>query len=114
MTVTGMTGDQPDVEWEDTPTEEAGEPSESSLSGQRFSVGLTPFGHIGINVTDANGQTAGYMVTDVAEASQIAMHLTALTSMMYQNLYARAIAEQEAARQIMTQGGGTGLWTPGA
>src|SRR5687767_6138814 len=96
----------------DLPIEE-GEPGEESLQGQKLSFGLTPFGHIGINVTDSNGNTAGYMLTDVVEASQHVMHLFALVTMMYQNLYARAIAEQQMAKQILNETGAGGLWTPG-
>lgn len=84
---------------------------QSEESGQRFAIGLTPFGHIGINVSDNDGTQVSYVVSDVDEASRIAMHFMALTNMMIQNLYHQAIQEQMMAAKLM-QNAKPELWTP--
>lgn len=97
----------------ETATLESGEPSEES--GQRFAIGLDPFGRIGINVTDVNGQTAGYLISNPEEASRIAMHLIALTTMMIQGMYAQAMQEQQLAAKLLADPeGAKKLWTPQA
>lgn len=79
------------------------------LEGQRFAMGITPFGHIGVSVSDASGNQANYIITSPDEASKITMHFIALTSMMIQSGYANAIQEQALAQKLMED---SKLWTP--
>lgn len=91
-------------------SEQENEVVEQTEGGEaRLLLGLTPFGHIGINVTDSSGKNAGYVITSPDEASQTAMHLLTLSIMMIQSAYARRIEEQAAIAELAKS---QGLWTP--
>jgi hypothetical protein len=82
---------------------------EGQEQASRLSLGLTPFGHIGINITESNGTSAGYVIQNADEASQTVMHLLALTVMMIQTMYARVMAERAQVQQLLEK---PDLWTP--
>jgi len=86
------------------------EQEQPEQQGQRFSLGLTPFGGIGVNIADASGNQASYLIMDPDEVGKIVMHLTALAVMMIQARYAQAMQEQEMANQILKK---DPVWTPG-
>lgn len=75
----------------------------------RLALGLTPFGQIGISVTDQNGTTVSYVIQGIEEASQTAMHMTALVTMMIQSMYARVMQEREQVQALLDQ---PKVWTP--
>ena len=83
-------------------------PENQNPSG--LQMGLTQFGHIGITVNDGSGTVAGHVITTVEEALAQAAHLMALATLMVQGAYAKAFADQEAAKAIMNNT--PGLWKP--
>lgn len=80
-----------------------------ALGKSSISIGLTPFGKIGINITDANGNTAGHQVDSPNEAWIIAGNLIALSTMIVQAFYAQAAQEQQLMQEVMKE---QTLWTP--
>jgi hypothetical protein len=84
----------------------AEEPQETKA---KLGIGLTPFGHIGINIQQADGTSAGYVLSDLTEASNTAMHLHALVVMMIQGMYAQAIEEQNQIKALLDK---PQVWTP--
>lgn len=90
---------------EETTTSEAGpNPDKSSLT-----VGLTPFGFIGINVVDADGNGSGYAIKTPDEAWTFAGHITALANMMIQGMYNAAMQEKKVMADILQQ---PEIWKP--
>jgi hypothetical protein len=88
--------------------------SDGQNIGQKFDIGLTPFGQIGINITDSSGQTAGYLISNPEDGARIIVHLQALVTMMIQSLWAQAMQERALADEILKGTGvnGSGYWTP--
>lgn len=84
---------------------------EEQTAEPSFQMGLTPTGKIGINVTDANGQTAGYVIESPTEAWEIAGHLLAIATMMVQTYYAMAHQEQQLMQKVLAEEAQK-LWTP--
>lgn len=88
------------------------DPVEVEEGGQSgISVGITPFGHLGMNIQDANGELAGHVITDPNEAWILAGHIQSIATMMVQARYAMAMKEKEVASQIMQ--GTPEIWRPG-
>lgn len=84
---------------------------EEQTTEPSFQMGLTPAGKIGINVTDASGQTAGYIINTPTEAWEIAGHLLAIATMMVQTYYAMAQQEQQLMQKVLAEEAQK-LWTP--
>lgn len=91
--------------------EDTSQGNPESAGKSSMSIGLTPFGKIGINITDANGNTAGHQVDSPNEAWIIAGNLLALSTMIVQAFYAQAAQEQQMLQQVMKE---QTLWTPKA
>lgn len=75
-----------------------------------FSMGLTPLGKIGLNIT-VDGNTVGYVVETPAEAWEIAGHLLSIATMMVQAYYAMAQKEQQDIARLMAETNQK-VWTP--
>jgi hypothetical protein len=87
---------------------------ESLKTEPSFQMGLTPLGKIGINITDSNGTSAGYIINTPTEAWEIAGHLLAIATMMVQTYYAVAQQEQDMMAKILAEHSGPQkVWTPG-
>lgn len=74
-----------------------------------IAVGLTPWGTVGINVTDSSGVTAGHVIDDPAEIWQLTGHLNSLATLMVQAKYAQILQEQKLAAEILKK---PGLYVP--
>lgn len=111
MTMTDVDGNEVVTEniYEGTKPDEN---PESITQKPSFQMGLSPAGKIGINITDANGQTAGYIVETPTEAWEIAGHLQAIATMMVTSFYAAAQQEQAMIQQLMAEGAKGKIWHP--
>lgn len=76
-------------------------------------VGLTPFGHLGINIVDSEGNETGHLISDPNEAWVLAGHIHSIATMMVQARYAMAMRDREIASKIMAEHGADKVWTPG-
>lgn len=108
MTDSQQDGDYKDPIFEDldNPGQVPGDPGQPVKS---LSLGLTPFGHISINITEG-GNVTNYIVDNPSEAWQFAGHLSALATMMIQSMYANMMAEKAAMQELL---GNKKLYVPG-
>lgn len=81
---------------------------------ERVTVSFHPLRGIGIDITDASGQTAGATM-GVEEASVFVLHITSLINMLYQQQYMRAMQENALISQLLAEEASQltdKLWTP--
>ena len=73
-------------------------------------VGLTPMGTIGIRVSDEDGNSVHYFISDPEEAWALAGHIGSIATIMVQTRYAMAMQEQRQIEEMMKK---QDLWMPG-
>lgn len=73
-------------------------------------IGLTPMGTVGVRVTDENGDSVSYFISDPTEAWELAGHLQSLSTIMVQTRYAMAMQEQRMIEEMMKS---RNLYVPG-
>jgi hypothetical protein len=90
---------------------------EATLKGEgddepvaEFVMGLTPMGTVGVRVTDEQGDSVNYFISDPSEAWEIAGHLQSLATIMAQTRYAMAMQEQRMVEEMMKK---QDLYVPG-
>lgn len=73
-------------------------------------IGLTPMGTVGVRVTDENGDSVSYFISDPTEAWELSGHLQSLATIMVQTRYAMAMQEQRMIEEMMKN---RNLYVPG-
>ena len=73
-------------------------------------IGLTPMGTVGVRVTDENGNSVSYFISDPTEAWELSGHLNSLATIMVQTRYAMAMQEQRMIEEMMKK---QDLYIPG-
>lgn len=66
-----------------------------------FAMGLTPMGTVGIRITDEEGNSVQYHISDPTEMWQYAGHMQSLATLMVQARYALAMQEQRMIEEMM-------------
>jgi hypothetical protein len=84
----------------------------SGATPPRFEIGLTPLGRPAINITDSNGNTAGYVFSTPEELSGAVGHLQAILTMMITSMYTQRMADQQVAQSLIGQKDPGKIWTP--
>lgn len=72
---------------------------EEEKQEQRVSVGLSPLGGIGLNVSDTSGTTSGVSLT-IEEAEQLAGRLQGLATILLHMGYIEAAQQQLQAAEL--------------
>lgn len=83
---------------------------ESEATEPELVIGLTPMGTVGVRVTDENGDSVSYFISDPTEAWELSGHLQSLATIMVQTRYAMAMQEQRMIEEMMKS---RNLYVPG-
>jgi hypothetical protein len=94
----GPAQDEPKADVPPDPNPEPDKPEPEEMTGPPVMVGPHPLGGIQLIARDRAGETVSVRL-DLTEASMLSVHLNALMTMMFSQMYAQAVAQEQEAQK---------------